>query len=183
MYSDMIEHAAAVLSAENGWTLSKASEYIEDLIFNSNADIPGLLASITDGTFEINPPVRIRKGRKKGERRDLWKAPFRVQEARILGITMDELEMIRDMRRDLFHRKYSGTEHMKAVNILDRYFRTADTEQSRRWCRLNEFGIWAAGTKDLHYGFITKQARREKYWKRALERYLSSENIRALKIH
>ena len=100
MYSDMIEHAAAVLSAENGWTLSKASEYIEDLIFNSNADIPGLLASITDGTFEINPPVRIRKGRKKGERRDLWKAPFRVQEARILGITMDELEKIRDMRKD-----------------------------------------------------------------------------------
>ena len=56
MYSDMIEHAAAVLSAENGWTLSKASEYIEDLIFNSNADIPsGICGRIC---FTESIPVR-----------------------------------------------------------------------------------------------------------------------------
>ena len=183
MYSDMIEQAAAVLSAKTGWTLSKASEYIEDLIFNSNADIPGLLASITDGTFEITPPMRIRRGRKKGGRRDLWQAPFRVQESRILGIAMDELEEILEVRKDIFRREYSQEEHMKAAEALERFFRTADTERSRRWCRLNEFGIWAAGTKDLHYGFITKQAKREKYWKRAVEKYLSSENIRALKVH
>ena len=80
-------------------------------------------------------------------------------------------------------RKYSQTEHMKAADTLVRFFRMADTERPRRRCRLNGFGIWAAGTKDLHYGFITKQARREKYWKRAVEKYLSSENIRALKVH
>lgn len=86
MYSDMIEHAAGALSVRNGWTYSRALEYVEDLVFNSEADISGLMSSIAEGTYEIHPPLRIRRRRHKGQRRDLWKSPYAVQEARVLGL-------------------------------------------------------------------------------------------------
>ena len=46
MYSDMVENAAAVLSAKSGWNQEQSVEYIENMIFNSDEDIPGLLSSI-----------------------------------------------------------------------------------------------------------------------------------------
>ena len=49
MYSDMIENAAAILSAKSGWKQEQSVDYIEDLIFNSEEDIPGLLTSIMNG--------------------------------------------------------------------------------------------------------------------------------------
>ena len=62
MYSDMVENAAAVLSAKSGWNQEQSVEYIENMIFNSDEDIPGLLTSILNGSFEFHPPVRIRRG-------------------------------------------------------------------------------------------------------------------------
>ena len=183
MYSDMIEHAAAVLAAINCWPLRRASEYIEDLIFNTGMDIPGLLASIIDGTFEFLPPVRVRRAGKKGKRRDLWKAPGRIREAKVLGIPLKELEIIQQARDDVICRNHSYEEHRKAVKASEPFFRRVDTEQRRHYCRMNEFGIWGAGMKDLYYGFLTKQARREKHWKRVVKKYLSAESIRALKVH
>ena len=91
MYSDMIENAAAVLSAKSGWNQEQSVDYIEGLIFNSKEDIPGLLTSIMNGSFEFYPEARIRRGKVKREKRDLWKAPRWVQETKILGITKQML--------------------------------------------------------------------------------------------
>ena len=76
----MVENAAAVLSAKSGWNQKQSVEYIENMIFNSDEDIPGLLSSILNGSFEFHPPVRIRRGTAKREKRDLWKAPRWVKE-------------------------------------------------------------------------------------------------------
>ena len=46
MYSDMVENAAAILSVKSGWNQEQSVEYIENMIFNSDEDIPGLLTSI-----------------------------------------------------------------------------------------------------------------------------------------
>ena len=51
MYSDMIENAAAVLSEKSGWNQEQSVEYIENMIFNSDEDIPGLLTSIMRETI------------------------------------------------------------------------------------------------------------------------------------
>ena len=71
MYSDMIENAAAVLSEKSGWNQEQSVEYIENMIFNSDEDIPGLLTSILNGTFAFHPPVRIRRRKVKRDKRDL----------------------------------------------------------------------------------------------------------------
>ena len=102
MYSDMIENAAAVLSAKRGWNQEQSVDYVEDLIFNSEENIPGLLTSILNGSFEFYPAARIRRGKAKREKRDLWKAPRWVQESRILGITKEELDALHEARRDSF---------------------------------------------------------------------------------
>ena len=179
----MIENAAAVLSEKNDWSLGRAAEYIDDLIFNSDEDIPGLLDSIQNGAFEFNPPSRIRKGRNKGAKRDLWKSPYWVQEARILGISRPELDSLEEASRDRSFRRHTPEECMQAGSELENYYRRFYSEQIRKYCRVNEFGIFDAGLKDRFYGIITKQARSEKYWKRQIREELANEDMHALKVH
>ena len=183
MYSDMIENAAAVLSVKNGWSHDQAAEYIEDLVFNTNEDIPGLLKSIQNGHFEFHPPVRLRRRKKKGTRRDLWKSPYRIQMSKITGLSKQELDEIMDIRSDYFCRRHTQEERMEAFRKTALFDRLMYSEHIRNYCRINEFGIFDTGNKDHYYGIITKQHRTEKGWKRRIIRELSSENIHALKIH
>ena len=183
MYNDLIENSAAMLSGKTGWAYERSVEYIEDIIFNSSVDIPGFLASVKDGAFSMLPPARIRKGEKKAARRDLWKAPLWVQESRITGLTRDECDRLYEARRDYFCRNHSFEERAEAESILDRVWLAMDKEQRRHYCRVNEFGIWDTGRKDLMYGFVSKQAKREKYWKRRLQDELAYEGVKALSIH
>ena len=183
MYSDMIENAATVLSEKSGWNHKQSVEYIEDVIFNSGEDIPGLLTSILNGTFAFHPPVRIRRGIAKREKRDLWKAPRWVQESKILGITKQDLEELHDARRDYFCRRHTPEERMNANSRMDRFFRQMDAEQNRHYARLDEYGFWDAGMKDLFYGILSKQSKSEKDWKRNVEQELKAEDLYALKVH
>ncbi|MBQ6342575.1 MAG: hypothetical protein IJI41_05585 [Anaerolineaceae bacterium] len=183
MYSDMIENAAAVLSAKSGWNQEQSVDYIEDLVFNSNENIPGLLASITNGLFEFYPAVRIRRGKAKGEKRDLWKAPRWVQEAKILGITKKDLDELHEARRDYFCRRHTPEERIIAKNRMDRFFRQMDAEQNRHYTRLDEYGFWGAGMKELFYGILSRQSKSEKNWKRNVQQELASENLHALRVH
>ena len=168
MYSDMIENAAAVLSEKSGWNHKQSVEYIEDMIFNSDEDIPGLLTSIMIA---------------KREKRDLWKAPRWVQEAKILGITEQDLDELHDARRDYFCRRHTPEERMNADIRMDRFFRQMDAEQNRHYARLDEYGFWGAGMKELFYGILSKQSKSEKDWKRDVEKELMAEDIYALKVH
>lgn len=179
----MIENAAAELSAKSGWNQEQSVDYIEDLIFNSNEDIPGLLTAIMNGTFAFHPPVRIRRGIAKREKRDLWKAPRWVQESRILGITKQDLDELQDARRDYFCRRHTPEERMKANNRMDSFFRQMDAEQNRHYARLNEYSFWGAGIKELFYGILSKQSKSEKDWKRDMKQELEAEDLHALKIH
>ena len=183
MYSDMIENAAAVLSAKSGWNLEQSVDYIEDMIFNSNEDIPGLLTSIVDGSFEFYPAVRIRRGKAKREKRDLWKAPRWVQEARILGITKQDLDEIHEARRDFLCCRHTPEERIIANNRMDRFFRQMDAEQNRHYARLDEYGFWGAGMKELFYGILSRQSKSEKDWKRNVQHELASEDLHALRVH
>ena len=183
MYSDMIENAATVLSEKSGWNHKQSVEYIEDMIFNSGEDIPGLLTSILNGTFTFYPPVRIRRGIANLEKRDLWKSPRWVQEAKILGITKQDLEELHDARRDYFCRRHTPEERMNANSRMDRFFRQMDAEQNRHYARLDEYGFWGAGMKDLFYGILSKQSKSEKDWKRNVEQELKAEDLYALKVH
>ena len=183
MYSDMIENAAAVLSAKRGWNQEQSVDYVEDLIFNSEEDITGLLTYILNGSFEFYPAARIRRGKAKREKRDLWKAPRWVQESRILGITKEELDALHEARRDSFSRGHTSEERMIANKRMDRFFRQMDAEQNRHYARLDEYGFWAVGMKELFYGTLTRQCKSEKDWKRIVKQELESEDLRVLKVH
>ena len=183
MYSEMIENAAAVLSAKSGWNQQQSVDYIEDLIFNSNVDIPGLLTAIMNGIFVFNPPARIRRGIAKREKHDLWKAPRWVQESKILGITRQNLAELQDARRDYFCCRHSREERMCANSTMDRFFRQMDAEQNRHYARLDEYGFWSAGMKELFYGILSKQSKSEKDWKKDVKQELEAEDLHALKVH
>ena len=183
MYSDMIENAAAVLAEKNDWNQKQSVEYIEDMIFNSDEDIPGLLTSIMNGTFAFHPPVRIRRGISKREKRDLWKAPRWVQESKILGITKQDLDELHDARRDYFCHRHTPEERMNANSRMDRFFRQMDAEQNRHYARIDEYGFWGAGMKELFYGILSKQSKSEKNWKRDVKQELESEDLHVLKVH
>ena len=183
MYSEMIDNAAAVLSAKSGWNQKQSVEYIEDMIFNSDADIPGLLTSILNGSFEFHPPVRIRRGKEKRNKRELWKAPRWVQESKILGISKQDLDELHATRQDYFCRLYTPEERMNANSRLDRFFRQMDAEQNRHYARLDGYGFWGAGMKELFYGILSRQSKSEKDWKRNIAQELRAEDLRALKVH
>ena len=183
MYSDMIECAAAVLSAKSGWNQEQSVDYIEDLIFNSDEDIPGLLTSIMNGSFEFYPAVRIRRGKAKREKRDLWKAPRWVQEAKILGITKKDLDELHEARRDYFCRRHTPEERIIAKNRMDRFFRKMDAEQNRHYARLDEYGFWGTGVKELFYGILSRQSKSERDWERNVQRELASEDLHVLRVH
>ena len=183
MYSDMVENAAAVLSAKSGWNQKQSVEYIENMIFNSDEDIPGLLTSIINGSFEFYPSVRIRRGKVKREKRDLWKAPRWVQETKILGITKQDLNELHDARRDYFCRRHTPEERMNANSRMDKFFRQMDAEQNRHYARLDEYGFWGAGMKELFYGILSRQSKSEKDWKRNVKQELKSEDLQVLKVH
>ena len=183
MYSDMIENAAAILSAKSGWNQKQSVDYIENLIFNSDEDIPGLLTSITNGTFEFYPAVRIRRGKAKREKRDLWKAPRWVQETKILGITRQDLDELHEARRDFFCRRHTPEERVIADSLMHRFFRQMDAEQNRHYARLDEYGFWGAGMKELFYGILSRQSKSEKAWKRDVLQELASEDLYALRVH
>ena len=179
----MGENAAAVLSVKSGWNQEQSVEYIENMIFNSDEDIPGLLTSIINGSFEFYPSVRIRRGKVKREKRDLWKAPRWVQEAKILGITKQDLDEIHDARRDCFCRQHTPEERILANNRMDRFYRKMDAEQIRHYARLDEYGFWGAGMKELFYGLLSRQSKSEKNWKRDIKQELKSEDLHVLKVH
>ena len=183
MYSDMIENAAAVLSAKSGWNQKQSVNYIEDLIFNSDENIPGLLTSIINGSFEFYPAVRIRRRKIKREKRDLWKAPRWVQEARILGITKQDLDELHEARKDFFCRRHTPEERIIANHRMDRFFRKMNVEQNRHYARLDEYGFWGAGMKELFYGILSRQSKSEKDWKRNVKQELKSEDLHVLKVH
>ena len=183
MYSDMIENAATVLSEKSGWNHKQSVEYIENMIFNSNVDIPGLLTSIMNGSFEIMPPARIRRRIIKGEKRDLWKAPRWVQETRILGITKPDLDELHAARKDIFCRRHTPEERITANSRIARFFRQMDAEQDRHYARLDEYGFWGAGMKELFYGILSRQSKSEKDWKRNVKQELKSEDLHVLKVH
>ena len=183
MYSDMIENAAAVLSEISGWNHKQSVEYIEDIIFNSSEDIPGLLTSILNGTYEFYPPVRIRRGIASRKKRDLWKAPRWVQESKILGITKQDLYDLHDAQRDYFCLRHTPEERMNADSRMGRFFRKMDAEQNRHYARLDEYGFWGAGMKELFYGILSKQSKSVKDWKRDVLQELKSEDLHALKVH
>ncbi len=183
MYTDLIETSAAALSGNTGWTYEWTVDFIENIIFNSDIDIPGFLASVSGGAFRLLPPARIRKGEKKGAKRDLWKAPLWVQESRITGLSRNECDRLYEASVDLFCRNYSVEERKEADSLLHQIRRARNIEQGRHYCRVNEYGIWDTWKKDLKYGFLSKQAKREKHWKRYLQDELADEGVKALSIH
>ena len=72
---------------------------------------------------------------------------------------------------------------MNANSRMDRFLRQMDAEQNRHYARLDEYGFWDAGMKDLFYGILSKQSKSEKDWKRNVEQELKAEDLYALKVH
>ena len=72
---------------------------------------------------------------------------------------------------------------MNADIRMDRFFRQMDAEQNRHYARLDEYGFWGAGMKELFYGILSKQSKYEKDWKWDVEKELMAEDIYALKVH
>ena len=68
-------------------------------------------------------------------------------------------------------------------NQMDRFFRKMDAEQNRHYARLDEYGFWGTGMKELFYGILSRQSKSEKDWKRNLMKELNAEGLHALKIH
>ena len=66
---------------------------------------------------------------------------------------------------------------MNANSRMDRFFRQMDAEQNRHYARLDEYGFWGAGMKDLFYGILSKQSKSEKDWKRNVEQELKSISL------
>ena len=179
MYNDLIETSAAVLSGKAGWTYERSVEYIENIIFNSSIDIRGFLASVNTGSFALFPPARVRKWRKKSAR----KAPGRARGTGITSLTKDECSRLHEAHRGFFCRNCSFEELRKTGSVPDRVCRIIYNEQRRHQCRLNKSGVRNSRQKDLMYGFVTKQAKREKNWKQLLRTELSDEGLKAFRIH
>ena len=63
------------------------------------------------------------------------------------------------------------------------------TNSSGRWMlsrtviRLDEYGFWGAGMKELFYGILSRQSKSEKNWKRDIKQELKSEDLHVLKVH
>lgn len=182
MFSDLIENAAVVMADKTGWPFSRTTAYLEKLIFTCNVDVFYMLSTIIDGEFEILPPVRIRRSKKKGFCRDLWKAPAHIREAKILGMSQKEYEEFYFPNNKFCHGQFTE-EYRTMKSLRDRYLPLFFLGDKRHYSRLHGYGIWFAGKKDLYYGILKKHTKREKNWKRELKEYLLSEKIHVLKIH
>ena len=172
-YSSLINPAAEILSLSLGCSFHEAKEHIERTVFETDCS----LKDFFNGIFNLENTA-VERISIKGKRRDFWKKPGEVQMMLWLGMTLEEYEEFENMSSS-----DDPDERLSYWNIRGLFWDEAEKWQGRHFARLNEYGIWWDKYTTGFYGILTKQQKRERYWKKTLRRDLSEEGVRPLRIH
>lgn len=173
MVSSLINPAAEILSSVSGCSFTKAKEHVEDVVFNTECSIKEFF----NGIFNLSD-IPERKKNIKAEKRDFWKKPGEVQMMLWLGMTPEEYEEFEALSRSDI-----PEERLAYWADWGKFWDESDKWQKRHFDRLNECGIWWDKYTTGFYGILTKQQKRERYWKEELRRELAEEGIRPLRMH